>query len=57
MLRAYLPAPLHAGKESPPPGTYTIPGSVGCQVMSTKESAPGVRIGTGRRAMERELAR
>ena len=45
------------GKESPPPGTYNVPGALGTQVVSTKESAPGIKIGTSLRALDYEVSR
>lgn len=43
------------GKESPPPGTYNVPGALGTQVVSTKGSAPGIKIGTSLRALDYEV--
>lgn len=40
------------GKESAPPGSYNVPGALGRQVASTKESAPGIKIGTSLRALD-----
>lgn len=40
------------GKESAPPGSYNVPGALGRQVTSTKESAPGIKIGTSLRASD-----
>eukprot|EP00879_Flechtneria_rotunda_P016706 GHRR01017482.1.p1 GENE.GHRR01017482.1~~GHRR01017482.1.p1 ORF type:complete len:306 (+),score=70.82 GHRR01017482.1:1571-2488(+) len=45
------------GKESAPPGSYNVPGALGRQVASTKESAPGIKIGTSLRALDYQVAR
>jgi hypothetical protein len=41
--------------QSAPPGAYQIPGALGPQVISTKESAPGIKIGTSLRALDYEV--
>jgi hypothetical protein len=43
------------GKESAPPGSYNVPGALGKQVTSTKESAPGIKIGTSLRALDYQV--
>eukprot|EP00877_Chromochloris_zofingiensis_P009552 jgi/Chrzof1/4850/Cz15g01160.t1 len=45
------------GKESPPPGSYNMPSALGDQVVSTKESAPGIKIGTSLRQLDYEVRR
>ena len=53
--KVYLDAELmktYYGKESAPPGSYSVPGALGRQVNSTKESAPGIKIGTSLRALD-----
>jgi len=58
--KVYLDSELmktYYGKESPPPGTYNVPGALGSQVVSTKESAPGIKIGTSLRALDYEVQR
>ncbi|KAI8474658.1 MAG: flagellar associated protein [Monoraphidium minutum] len=60
MAKVYLDADLmktYYGKESPPPGSYSVPGAVGRQVVSTKESAPGIKIGTSLRALDYQVMR
>jgi hypothetical protein len=54
-LQVYLDGELmktYYGKESAPPGSYNVPGALGRQVASTKESAPGIKIGTSLRALD-----
>lgn len=41
--------------QSAPPGAYQVPGALGRQVVSTKESAPGIKIGTSLRALDYEV--
>lgn len=41
--------------QSAPPGAYQLPGALGRQVASTKESAPGIKIGTSLRALDYEV--
>ncbi|GBF90044.1 flagellar associated protein [Raphidocelis subcapitata] len=41
------------GKESPPPGSYNVPSAV----VSTKESAPSIKIGTSLRALDYAVMR
>jgi hypothetical protein len=41
--------------QSAPPGAYQVPGALGRQVASTKESAPGIKIGTSLRALDYEV--
>ena len=45
------------GKEAAPPGSYDAPAAVGPQVSSTKASAPGIKIGTGLRALDYAVMR
>uniref|UniRef100_A0A383WC15 Flagellar associated protein n=1 Tax=Tetradesmus obliquus TaxID=3088 RepID=A0A383WC15_TETOB len=58
--KVYLDGELmktYYGKESAPPGSYNVPGALGRQVASTKESAPGIKIGTSLRALDYTVMR
>lgn len=48
-------APFAVQGQSAPPGAYNVPGALGRQVMSTKESAPGIKIGSSLRALDYEV--
>lgn len=39
-----------------PLGAYQVPGALGRQVVSTKESAPGIKIGSSLRALDYEVS-
>ncbi len=59
MAKVYCDAELMKafyGTESPA-CTYNVPGALGKQVASTKESAPGIKIGTSLRALDYHVMR
>ena len=52
MCRSLLPL---FQSQSAPPGAYQVQGAIGAQVSSTKQWAPGIKIGTSMRALDYEV--